>query len=89
VTILKLPQVQAKTGLGKTRVYGLVKSGDFPKPVRLGKKAVGWLEHELDEWILARVRASRGETAEINAWIRRKIELRDNHGEALAPQGQG
>lgn len=64
MTILKLPQVQAKTGLGKTRVYGLVKSGDFPKPVRLGKKAVGWVDAEIDDW------------------IRRRIELRDDLREA-------
>lgn len=55
VVILKLPQVQAKTGLGKTRVYGLVRSGDFPKPVRLGKKAVGWVDAEIEEWILRRM----------------------------------
>ncbi|USP12326.1 AlpA family phage regulatory protein [Aeromonas dhakensis] len=24
----------------------------FPKPVRLGKNSIGWLEHEVEEWLL-------------------------------------
>lgn len=28
-----------------------VKSGDFPRPVPIGKRRRAWLEHEVDLWI--------------------------------------
>lgn len=32
-------------------------NGTFPPPIQLGPRAVGWLEHEIDEWIASRPRA--------------------------------
>lgn len=58
-TILRLPQVEARTGYKRSSIYRLVKSGDFPPQIRLGGRASGWLEQEIDEWIAARVRVSR------------------------------
>lgn len=31
----------------------------FPKPIRLGHRAVGWLEHEVDLWLMAKAAARR------------------------------
>ena len=53
--IIRIKQVMDKIGLGRTKVYQMVESGDLPKPVRLGPRAVGFLESEIDEWIDARV----------------------------------
>jgi prophage regulatory protein len=35
-------------------IRNLVKTGRFPKPVRLGKKRVGFIEAEIDGWLKAR-----------------------------------
>jgi len=35
-------------------IRNLVKTGKFPKPVRLGKKRVGFIEAEIDGWLKAR-----------------------------------
>ncbi len=58
--ILKRPAVEAKAGLSKTHLYFLIKAGKFPKPIRLGAKAVGWPAHELDAWLRDRIRERDG-----------------------------
>lgn len=53
--ILRRPQVEEKTGLGRSFIYSEMAAGRFPKAVALGPKAVGWLENEIDDWIARRV----------------------------------
>ena len=53
--ILKLPQVTQRTSLSRSHLYSLIADGIFPKQVRLGSRAVGWLESEVDSFIAARV----------------------------------
>jgi prophage regulatory protein len=61
--ILRLPAVQDKTGLRRTCIYEGMAEGEFPKHIVLGKKAVGWLESEVDEWIDAQVAKRDGKDA--------------------------
>ena len=53
--ILKLKEVLNRTGLGKTTLYALICNGDFPQQIPLGLRAVGWLESEVDAWILEKI----------------------------------
>lgn len=59
VQFLRLPQVKAVTGLGKTSIYELIRDKSFPAPVRLGPRAVAWVRSEIRQWALERVHASR------------------------------
>ncbi len=59
VTFLRLPDVKAVTGLGKTSIYELIRDKSFPAPVRLGPRAVAWVRSEVRQWALERVHASR------------------------------
>ena len=53
---LRRPEVQARTALGRSTLYALIKKGDFPKPVKLtGARAVAWSSHEVSEWIDSRI----------------------------------
>lgn len=54
--ILRLGEVLSRTGLGRTTLYELIKVALFPAAVAITGKAVGWLEHEVDEWIVTRPR---------------------------------
>lgn len=55
--ILRLPEVQSKTGLSRTSVYRLESEGKFPRRVRIGDgHAVGWLSNEVADWISNRPR---------------------------------
>lgn len=59
--ILRLPDVQARTGLSKSSIYLKVKNNEMPPPIKLGERAVGWVAEELDAWIKQRISASRGQ----------------------------
>src|SRR5687767_8708503 len=43
-TLLRLPEVMARTGLARSTVYLHMKQGNFPAAVRLGDRAVAWRE---------------------------------------------
>jgi prophage regulatory protein len=57
--ILRRKQVEARTGLRRSTIYSKVASGDFPRPVRLGARAVGWVEAEISQWLTSRIAQSR------------------------------
>jgi len=57
--IAKLPEVQHKTGLGRTSIYNKMARGEFPKSIPIGARAVGWLEADVDRWIAERIEAAR------------------------------
>lgn len=57
--VLRRPQVQSQTGLKKSALYQLMSSGKFPPSIQLTNRSVGWLAHEVDEWIASRVTQSR------------------------------
>lgn len=59
-TIVRLPQVLTITGLKRSTVYKRIKEHAFPRPVRLGPRAVGWLRHEVDGWLRERITETRG-----------------------------
>jgi len=56
LSLLRLPEVLALVGLGRSAVYDLVKRGKFPQPVRLGAaRCTAFSSIEVDEWIRARL----------------------------------
>jgi len=57
--LLRLRAVTNRTGLSKSTIYALMKTGAFPLPVHLGRRLVRWVATEIDAWILARA-ARRG-----------------------------
>ncbi len=57
--ILRSPEVEARTGLGKSERARRIKHGEFPAPIPLGTRAVGWLESDIERWIAGRVEAAR------------------------------
>jgi len=60
--ILRLPQVKALTGLGRSSIYAKIKDGSFPKHINLSARCVGWLESEINSWVAERITASRSST---------------------------
>jgi prophage regulatory protein len=52
--ILRRPEVEARTGLSRSTIYAWMQRGDFPKPVALGARLVGWIESDIDAWLAAR-----------------------------------
>ena len=62
--LIRLPDVIAKTGLGRASIYRYIDLGEFPAPVRVGERASAWVEQEVDDWINRRIEA-RDTTAKL------------------------
>lgn len=53
-TILRMPQVIEMTGVSRAHVYALISRDEFPRPIRIGKRAVGWVATDVEAWITTR-----------------------------------
>ncbi len=53
--VLRLNAVVLTTGLARSTIYKLIGSGEFPQPVPLTGRRVGWIESEIHEWIKGRI----------------------------------
>jgi len=60
---LRLKQVCQLTGLGRSMIYQMQAEKRFPQRIKLGERAVGWLEREVQEWLAQRIEISRGKTS--------------------------
>ena len=54
--ILRMPAVIERVGLSRSAIYARMTKGQFPRPLRIGARAVGWLEADIDEWLATRPR---------------------------------
>jgi prophage regulatory protein len=57
--ILRRREVESRVKLSRSTIYLRVSQGTFPKPIHLGRRAVGWLEVEVDEWLDRQIAESR------------------------------
>ena len=55
--LLTLRDVMAATALSRSAVYTLMAESRFPKPIRIGSRAVRWVEREVLDFIASRPRA--------------------------------
>lgn len=58
--IIRLPEVCRITGLGGTTIYYKTREGkpgydpEFPVPVPLARRSIGWYRHEVEAWVASR-----------------------------------
>lgn len=61
ITMLRLPEVMARTGLSRATIYCKANPKDprydasFPKRVKLSANASGWVESEVNQWLVQRI----------------------------------
>ena len=55
MNILRLKQLEIRTGLSKATLYKLIKTGNFPAQKQLGLLSVGWLESDVTARIESRI----------------------------------
>lgn len=53
--IMRLPRVLDTVGRSRAALYRLIAVGEFPRPIRVGPQAVGWLSSEIEAWINKRI----------------------------------
>lgn len=59
VKVLRLPKVCEVTGLGRSMIYQMEADQRFPRRIKIGTRAVGWLEGEVRAWLTTRIELSR------------------------------
>ncbi len=53
--LLRLPEVQRRTGLSRSAIYAKIARGEFVRPARLGPNSVAWSEVEVTSWVAERL----------------------------------
>lgn len=73
VRVLRLRQVQERLGLGRSTIYDRMSprspryDSTFPKPIKLGGSAVGWIESDICHWIDSRVAIGWGNIRDVES----------------------
>lgn len=64
-SLIRLPEVQRRTGYSKAWIYRLMAEKRFPSSIKIGARAIAFIESEIDDWINSCIDASRngGENA--------------------------
>lgn len=57
--LIRLPEVQRLTALGRSQLYALAKAGRFPSPLKLSERCSAWNETDVRAWIDARIAEAR------------------------------
>ena len=54
--LIRLKEVMQVTGLARSTVYKYIAEEAFQKPVSLGERCVGWVEDEVQDWVMAKIK---------------------------------
>ncbi len=57
--VLRWPEVAKIVPISRSHAHALAAQGKFPKPIKLGPRASGWLLSEIRTWMAERVADSR------------------------------
>lgn len=49
--LLRRPAVEEMTGLSRSTIYEMMPRNEFPRAVKIGKRAVAWRKSDVDAWI--------------------------------------
>ncbi len=56
IKLLRRREVEEITGLSRAGIYEQMTEGVFPKPVRIGPRAVAWVDSEVSKWQRKRIK---------------------------------
>ena len=57
IHVLRRGEVVLRTTISPAQIHRLVDRNQFPRPIRVGRRACGWLDYHIDAWLLARIMA--------------------------------
>ncbi len=58
--ILRREEVCKKVRLSKSTIYRMIRKKEFPAPINLSERRVGWLDKDIDKWIRDRGEFNNG-----------------------------
>ena len=57
--IIRLKEVETRTGLKRSTIYRRIQRGLFPMHIKMGTRTSGWIEAEITSWIQQQIETSR------------------------------
>lgn len=64
IHMLRMPEVIQRTGLSRSTIYALMADDKFPRQIKVSKNTAAWLEHEIEDYLIARI-AERGQETSV------------------------
>lgn len=55
IRFLKVEEVCGRIGVEKSKLYQMIRAGDFPKPIKLGVSSL-WADITVRDWQLKKIR---------------------------------
>jgi prophage regulatory protein len=52
--VMRRPEVLKIVGLSRATIYQMMAEGRFPKPIKVGLRAVAWREADIEAWLASR-----------------------------------
>ena len=49
--LLRRRELEQKLKISRSLIYAMMSEGTFPKPIKLGRRAVGWRSSDIDKWL--------------------------------------
>jgi prophage regulatory protein len=60
IRVLRRKQLETRLGVGRSTIYDLLRhDSSFPRPVRIGRRAIGWVSSEIESWLAQRMAERR------------------------------
>lgn len=53
--IIRRKQLETRVGLACSTIYAMMARGDFPRPIKIGRRAVGWRSEDVERWLKSRI----------------------------------
>ena len=53
--IIRRKQLETRIGLACSTIYAMMARGDFPRPIKIGRWAVGWRSEDVERWLKSRI----------------------------------
>ena len=60
-TLLPWSEVEKRIGFTRAWAHTLARNGEFPKPVKISKRASRWIESEIDAWVESKIQRDRAD----------------------------
>jgi prophage regulatory protein len=81
IQFLRMPAVCARRSLSRPTLYRDIARGQFPPPVKIGRKASAWVESEVDAVLAAQMAGADSDA--LCALVRQLVEGRRARAELI------
>ncbi len=58
--VIRMPEVLRRIGVSRSDIYSKIRAGDFPRQIKIGPRAIGFLESDIEAYLQTLIAKSRG-----------------------------